>query len=136
MQSNKTINFRIHHCRRDLNDSATTIKIHLVDNRFDDLRKAIANAENIFSLSATKYPPLQEFNMPPNYFDGNWNSVDSSLVSLDSKTALLKVKESIEKACRRSNRFLAGQEFSEQRQSLENIVDIIDSLQQRQMSQV
>jgi hypothetical protein len=128
MDSRKTINFRIHHCRRDLNDTVAIIKEKLHGIQFDDLRKAITDSENLFSLSAEKYPPLPDFNMPQDYFDGNWGNTNINPLKYDNNEVLSKVKESIEKAGRRSDRFLFNQEFAKQGESLQKIIDILNSL--------
>lgn len=97
-------------------------------SQFDGLQRVITDSEKIFSVSAEKYPPLPEFAMPQDYFDGNRSNINANSMKYDHKEVLLKVKESIEKAISRSAIFLVAQEFSKQRKSVQNIIDILNSL--------
>ncbi len=128
MNSRNTINFRIHHCRRDLNDASVHIKRYLSENSYDALRATISVAERLFAESAIDYPPFADFNMPEQYFDGIWNDLGIKATLPEKEKAMLKVKEGIEKADRRAERYLKEYKFIKQRESLEEILDAMAAL--------
>ena len=123
-------NEAVHHCRRDLNHAATSVKANkLRGERFRELRRAISESEREFAILSIKYPPLPSFTLPEDYFNHYWgDTTEDAPKPKQIEKGIRLVRERVEKALRRIESMLSVDDAFKAKSTLYTILYLIERL--------